>query len=154
MEAGEIILGVLLGDKLLLKGGKVADVGEAAFEYFMKKADELDVSTMRNSAVFYSGRGNRELAEVFAANNGKTTLEMTAGGKWLDDMKLFDSDSLLSPSQAAQVWSKLSKRNAEGASGNAIGFVKGSRQESTFNSVEYPALLNNKNVTNVLTGGN
>lgn len=93
MEDGEIILGVLPGDKLLLKGGKVADVGEAAFEYFMKKADELDVSTMRNSAVFYSGRGNRELAEVFAANNGKTTLEMTAGGKWLDDMKLFDSDS-------------------------------------------------------------
>lgn len=48
----------------------------------------MDVSTARNSAVFYSGLGNRALAESFAAANGRTTLEMTRGGSWLDAQKL------------------------------------------------------------------
>ncbi|WP_249269591.1 RHS repeat-associated core domain-containing protein, partial [Shewanella sp. SACH] len=138
----------------MAKAGKLADAGEGAFTYFMKQAETLDVSTMRNSSVFYSGKGNRELAEAFATSNGKTTLEMTSGGKRLDELKLFGSNSPLSPNQATQVWSRLSQRYAEGASGYAIGFVNGSRTGSIFNSVEYPALLSNKNVTNVMTGGN
>ncbi len=127
---------------------------DEAFEFYMKKADEIDVSTGKNRAVFYSGKGNREKAEVFATANGKKTLEMTPGGNWLDKQKLFGPNSPLSEAQATKVWRKLSKRYAEQASGNTVGFVKEARQNGVFNDVEYPALLSNPKVTNVITGGN
>jgi hypothetical protein len=120
---------------------------------YLRVADKLDVSTAPSKAVFYSGRGNRELAETFAKQSGKTTLEMTPGGRWLDQQKLFGSDSPLTRAEARQVWSILSKRYADEASGTAIGFVKGSTVDSIFNTVEYDALIKNANIENVLTGG-
>jgi uncharacterized Zn-binding protein involved in type VI secretion len=124
-----------------------------AFDFYMQKAQTLDVSTKENCAVCYSGPGNRKLAEQFGAANGKTTLEMTPGGKWLDDQKLFRPDSPLTLPQTLKVWGTLSKRFAEGASGSVVGIVTGSNKDSIFNSVEYDALLKNPKVTNVLTGG-
>jgi hypothetical protein len=104
--------------------------------------------------VFYSGTGNRALAEQFAIANGKTTLEMTPGGGWLDQQQLFNpATSPLSSDQAAQVWSQLSQRYAAGASGTAVGFVNGANAGSIFNTVEFPALLNNKSINNIITGG-
>ncbi|MDD3139996.1 MAG: hypothetical protein PHX08_13605 [Lachnospiraceae bacterium] len=125
----------------------------------MEMVEELDVSTKPNTATFYSGKGNRELAEEFAKTNGKTTLEMTQGGKYLDDLKLFADDSALTKEQAADVWKRLSERYAEGTSGNAYGFTEGAREGSIFNTVEYPTLQKNPNVENVFTelfksGGN
>ncbi len=119
----------------------------------MRTVETLDVSTARNSAVFYSGPGNRVLAESFAAANGRMTLEKTVGGSWLDAQKLFNPGSPLTPQQATQVWSRLSQRFAQEASGNSVGFVNGARAEGIFNTVEFPTLLENPNVTNVLTGG-
>ena len=123
------------------------------FEFYTQKAQTLDVSTKQHCAVFYSGPGNRALAEKFASENGKTTLEMTPGGKWLDEQRLFRPGSPLTLSQARQVWGTLSKRFAEGASGSAVGLVTGSSNTGIFNSIEYNALLANPKVTNVLTGG-
>ena len=123
-------------------------------EDFLHLADKLDVSTARNAAVFYSGRGNRELAEAFALQNGRMTLEMTRGGQFLDDLQLFAPNSPLTPEQATQVWSRLSQRFAAEASGNATGFVHGARAEGIFNTVEFPALRINPKITNVITGGN
>jgi RHS repeat-associated protein len=124
------------------------------FEYYMNQAKTLDVSTSQNGAVFYSGTGNRALAEQFAIANGKTTLEMTPGGGWLDQQQLFNpATSPLSSDQAAQVWSQLSQRYAAGASGTAVGFVNGANAGSIFNTVEFPALLNNKSINNIITGG-
>ncbi|MHB1634849.1 hypothetical protein [Acidiferrobacter thiooxydans] len=100
--------------------------------------------------MFYSGPGNQALAEAFATANGKTTLEMTPGGAWLDSQKLFD---ILPPDQAQTIWSVLSQRYAESASGTAVGFVDGADPEGIFNTVEYPALQANPNITNVITGG-
>ncbi len=51
--------------------------GGDAFAYYMDAARTLDVSTAENSAVFYSGAGNRALSEEFAMANGRSTLEMT-----------------------------------------------------------------------------
>lgn len=54
-----------------------------SFPNFLPRIAEelfLDVSTAKNGAVFYSGPGNRALAEDFAVANGRTTLEMTPGG--------------------------------------------------------------------------
>jgi hypothetical protein len=126
---------------------------EDAFQHYMKKAESLDVSTKPNEAVFYSGKGNRALAETFAQDNGKTTLEMTPGGKWLDEQGLFGKDSPLTPDQAIKVWSKISQRYAQGASGNVVGFVDGASPGGIFNRIEYDALSKNPNVTNVITGG-
>ena len=129
-----------------------ADSG--AFANYMRQAQTLDVSTAPNTAVFYSGPGNRALAEQFATANGGTTLEMTPGGAWLDQQQLFNTaQSGLTTEQAAQVWSTLSQRFAQGASGNAVGFVNGARAGSIFNTVEYPTLVNNPSIVNVITGG-
>lgn len=68
---------------------------QAAFEYYMNLVEQLDVKTGLNQAVFYSGPGNRQLAESFAKNNGKMTLEMTPGGSFLDRLKLFSNNSPL-----------------------------------------------------------
>lgn len=136
-----------------LSGFLAAESG-GTFANYMRQVETLDVSTARNGAVFYSGPGNRALAEEFAITNGKTTLEMTSGGAWLDQQQLFNTArSGLTTEQAAQVWSRLSGRFAEGASGNAVGFVNGARAGGIFNTVEYPTLLNNRNVVNVITGG-
>ena len=124
---------------------------DVVFKEYMEVVEHLDVTTKPNTATFYSGKGNRELAEEFARTNGKTTLEMTKGGQYLDAENLFASDSPLSKEQARDVWARLSQRYAEGTSGNTYGFVQGARPESIFNTVEYPALQANPNVTNVFT---
>lgn len=91
------------------------------------------------------------MAEEFAKINGKVTLETTPGGAYLDSLGLFDEFSPLTKEEAMNVWARLSARYAQGASGNTYGFVNGSWSESIFNTVEYPELLNNPNVTNIFT---
>jgi filamentous hemagglutinin len=138
--------------------GTAATVNRTAYNYYTNKVDSLDVSTARNAAVFYSGEGNKILAKNFAVTNGKTTLEMTPGGSWLDQKNLFrPNTSLISNQQATHVWSQLSQRYAEGASGSTVGFVNGARPNAIFNTTEYPALIKNPNITNIITnipGGN
>ncbi|HMJ90787.1 MAG TPA: hypothetical protein VK530_13285, partial [Candidatus Acidoferrum sp.] len=131
-----------------------AQQGGDAFGYYMRMAERLDVSTAPNAATFYSGRGNRELAENFARANEKVTLEMTSGGAWLDQQKLFDTaTSGLTSDQARAVWEAMSRRYAENASGTAVGFVEGASARGIFNRVEYPALQSNPAIGNVVTGG-
>lgn len=130
-----------------------AEGGGEGFAYYMNAARTLDVSTAENGAVFYSGAGNRALAEEFALANGRTTTEMTPGGAWLDAQGLFGPASALTRAQALEVWSTLSARFAAGASGNAVGFVEGASSAGIFNTIEFPALLRNPFITNVITGG-
>ena len=123
------------------------------FDYYMNQAKTLDTSTSQNGAVFWSGTGNQTLAEQFAAANGKTTLEMTPGGSWMQSQNLFGPNSPLSANQARQVWDTLSGRFAQGASGTAVGFINGARATSTFNRIENNALLDNPSILNIITGG-
>lgn len=136
-----------------LGAGAPAAAEEEAFEYWIRQVETLDFSTPENGAVFYSGPGNRALAEEFAAANGRTTLEMTPGGQWLDQQQLFDAASGLSKEEAYGVWARASQRYAMEASGNAVGFAEGANPLGIFNTVEYPALSSNPNVVNVITGG-
>jgi hypothetical protein len=92
-------------------------------------------------------------AQLAPANFGRSTLEMTPGGGWLDAQKLFGEGSPLTADQAAAVWRIVSRRFAGEASGNAVGFVEGANAGSTFNTTEYSTLLENPRITNVLTGG-
>ena len=146
------LLGIQKVDEYLALS-KVNDGSQTAFDYYMNLVETLDVSTAPNTATFYSGKGNRELAEEFARMNGKTTLEMTPGGAYLDNLKLFskNSNSPLTTEEATNVWARLSARYAQSASGNTYGFVNGSWSGSIFNTVEYPELLNNSNITNIFT---
>ncbi len=125
--------------------------GAGDYSSLAEKAKSADVSTSAHQAVFYSGEGNRAQAEVFAQLNGKTTLEMTPGGKYFDDLKLFEAVSPLTKAQARDIWKILSERYAKGASGNVYGFVNGANPGSIFNTVEYPALQKNPYITNIFT---
>lgn len=127
---------------------------EGAYRMYKLFAEKVDVSTARDGAVVYSGRGNRELAEAFARDHGKKTLEMTKGGAMLDAQNLFGDANSLSFWQARDVWSTISQRYADGASGSVVGFVKGARPDGIFNAIEDPAFRRNPNVTNLITGGN
>ena len=116
--------------------------------------EQLNVSTPENDAVFYSGKGAREDAEIFAQEHGKMTLESTPGGKWLDDLKLFeDGVSGIEVNDAYNIWKRTSERYAEEASGTSIGILNNPNPESIFNKIEFPALQLNSKVTNVITGG-
>jgi len=138
-------------DPLGLCKEKTFKSNDKAFEYYKNLVEKLNVSTGKNQAVFYSGPGNRDLAEQFAKANSKMTLEMTPGGKYLDGLKLFEESSPLTGDQARQVWARLSQRYAQQASGNAYAFVNGARPGSIFNTVEYPALQINPKITNIFT---
>ena len=131
----------------------VGDATEGAGDYssLAEKARNVDVSTSAHQAVYYSGKGNRARAEAFAELNGKTTLEMTPGGKYFDSLKLFEDGSPVTKDQAYEIWKILSERYAKSASGNVYGFVKGSFPESIFNTVEYHALQKNPYITNIFT---
>ena len=125
--------------------------GAGDYSTLAEKARNVDVSSSAHQAVFYSGEGNRAQAEGFAQLNGKTTLEMTPGGKYFESLKLFDPGSPVTEDQALEIWKILSERYAKSASGNVYGFVKGSRPGSIFNTVEYQALQKNPYITNIFT---
>jgi hypothetical protein len=121
---------------------------EAKYDYLLDKAKTMDVSTKNNGAIFYSGRvvradGSvlkaRDMAESYADNlfkdKGivKLTLERTPGGKWMDDLGLFNETSGgklvyeelgLSKAQVDGLWDTLSGRFADGASGAVTAFSK------------------------------
>jgi hypothetical protein len=124
-----------------------------AFQFYKQQAQTLDVATLPNTVVVYSGRGMRAAAENFADANGRTTLEKTPGGSWLDAQGLFGADSPLTTHEAMEVWANLSQRYAQGASGDVVGFLNNPRPTSISNTVEFPTLQENPAVTNILTGG-
>lgn len=122
---------------------------QTAMDYYLGLADKLDVTTGISKSVFYSGAGNRKLAEQFALAEDKMTLEMTPGGKFLDDLKLFEQGSPLKPEQATKVWSRLSRRYAEQAAGDVFCFVSGARPTGVFITVELPELRKNRKVGSI-----
>lgn len=124
--------------------------GADVFEKLKKAAsEELDFSTKPDSAVFWSDK-NMRIAQKWAADNNKTTLEQTLGGKYLDDLDLFGKGSPLNPKQAAEIWDIASKRFAQGASGNVYVFSTGAKKISQYGHlrtwwrIERPTLMENK----------
>jgi hypothetical protein len=88
----------------------------------------LDVATKADTAIFYSGRVTLEKGVVTARQwaeslgSGKTILEHTSGGRWLDNVKAYDD--LISRPVADEVWTTLSSRYADSVSGKVV-VVKG-----------------------------
>jgi hypothetical protein len=147
--------GAMLGGVFKVAGGTAAfrkTMNNSVFSHYKKLSEKVDVSTRPNEAVFYSGSGNREAAEAFARNNEKLTLNMTSGGKRFDKAYLSD-ERTLTQKQIDEIWGNLSKRYAQGSSGNVYGFVEGAKPSSIFNTVENPILTDagNKQITNFFT---
>ena len=84
----------------------------------MEQASHRGFGTEQSEAIFWSGLGRGRSGvlrgQKFAAENGGKTLEMTAGGKYLDDLDLFGPNSPLTQSQAMQVWEHASRGGTRG----------------------------------------
>jgi hypothetical protein len=110
---------------------------------YLESVEKLDVSTAKGAAVFWSGPGNFARARSFARSTGKTLLEQTPGGIWLQNQAIFKR---LPGHLAIKPWRALSRRFARGASGTINAFVRGARRDRTFYEVEFPELRKNPDV--------
>ena len=146
-----------------VEGIRPPDAGDnLTFDQYMERVKELDVSTGRDQAVFFSGRDpvfaenppplkddlkNRTMALQYAEITGKTTLEMTPGGQWLKKKEPYKNPNL-TEEQAKEVWTSLSQRFAEGASGEVVAFSRLLDPDPIW-KIEKDALLKNPNVTKI-----
>jgi RHS repeat-associated protein len=152
-EALEFIVSAYVGAKVLPSGGNKGNLlkpfkasistsfAEGSFDYYLNIAKKGNFSTPKNSAVFYSGPGQRSLAQEFVANNpGKMTIEGTASGKLLDGANLYKK---FSASQADAIWAEASKKYTTNVTGEANAFVKGASPNRQYLSIE-KHILNKK----------
>lgn len=126
-----------------------------SFNSIMRQVETVDVSTPRNGAVFWTGyeRGNQAAAMKWAAANGKSTIEMTPGGQWLNSLDLYGVNSPLTRAEADAAWLRMSERFTEGASGHINAFTRGTsfNPASNFYNTELPGLRLNPNVSPTIT---
>ena len=140
-------------DRMLKMDPTVVNAGVNAANLEIMAEHFLDFSTKKNGAVFW-GTPNMPIAQEWANFMGKTTLEQTKGGIFLDNLKLFDP--VLNPglkgSQAARIFDVASFRFAQGASGRSFVFLEGAQRfsihgERTWWRIEQPTLIKNPKVS-------
>jgi hypothetical protein len=112
----------------------------------------LGVKVPRDQLILWSGLGanGQVRAAAFAKEAGGITLEMTKGGKWLDDLKLFDGGAPnIGRIEAREIWRQVSEQVAKQASGQ-VRVVRGQiNPSSIYATVERPALLNNPKILGI-----
>jgi len=100
--------------------------------------------------VFWSGGdAARDAAAAWAQANGATTLEMTQAGQQLTQT----TKGLDWLTQARPMWVDASQSFAEGAAGDVHAFQSGTRGvslQSIWAETEYPTLMQNNNVNNII----
>ena len=125
----------------------------SSFDDLMKQVNKADISTPKDGAVFWTGyrQGNQKVAMEFAEQNGKFTIEMTDGGKWLDSMDLYGKSSPVTRAEADLLWKRMSERYASQATGKAHVINKGVpyNPDSVLNSTELPILKANQELNKV-----
>jgi RHS repeat-associated protein len=125
-----------------------ATANAAQYARYRSLAENLNVWTPPNRAVFWSGAPGRAAAEGYARRTGGQTLEMTPGGRWLDRQRLFADDSPLTLQQTYKVWEIMAARFAMSASGDTVAFTIG-KTSRQFWRIELPALQDNPEVTGI-----
>jgi hypothetical protein len=124
-----------------------------AFDDIMQQVEGVNVNTPPNGAVFWSGfrQGNQAAAMKWAQETGRSTIEMTPGGRWLTSLDLYGPTSPLTRAQADAAWRRLSQRFAQEASGDAYAFIKGTtfNPRSHFYGTELPTLYGNPHVDRI-----
>lgn len=98
--------------------------------------------------VFWSGKGTEAAAEEFAKTHGGVTLGMTAEGQAVERA----AKDLPWPTGGRQMWADASKKFADTASGTVHMFrtASGVEADSIWATVEYKALMSNKQVTSIV----
>lgn len=149
----------LAKDSEKLAGKLTAAAQDHMFANLMSKAERMDVSTPRNGANFYSGydaaggRSMRSYAEQNTDGVTSKTLEQTSGGKYMDDLKLYDgsgpNSDLVNPAQRDAIWARLSQRSGENASGDVTAWLHNANPDRIYLHDELPALQANPNVTSI-----
>jgi len=122
-------------------------------ELLIEQAARRGFATAQDEAIFWSGlgRGNSGVvrSQRFAIENGGRTLEMTPGGRYLQDLDLYGPGSALDRVQADNVWGSASREFARGASGQARAVVGSVRPNSNWRRVELPELNSNPRVNGI-----
>lgn len=78
----------------------------------------------------------------WAAGNGKVTIEMTPGGRWLESLDLYGPNSPVGINEADNLWRAASAQYARGASGEVNAFTTGAplNRANAYYGVELPKL--------------
>ena len=106
----------------------------------------ISINLIPNDKSLGRGDAGKVLSQEYAAENGGVTLEMTPGGKWLDQMDLFKPDSPFSREQTLQIWSDVSTRMIREASGQVRSII-GTVNPSSIYREEQAELFINKNIS-------
>jgi len=135
-----------LNEKFKRTGDLHVDISYKGYSEIIEK---LNVSTDINKAYFYSGNNgiNRANAMFFARMNGGKTIDMTQGGKWLMQEKVYQR---LSDSTGDKLWQGLSTRYAQEAKGDVRIFAYNANPSRVLYSTEIPLLRSNPNVTGII----
>lgn len=78
-----------------------------------------------------------------AQQKGHVTIERLEGGKTLFNARLFDS---LDAGAAFEIWSEVSRKYAQAASGAVICFIRRQDDNGVFQNIELPELLKNERI--------
>jgi uncharacterized Zn-binding protein involved in type VI secretion len=132
---------------------RTGDPDQAGREKVTKKlmnvVEKLDLTTPKDSAIFYSGDGMSDAATALAKAKGLSTIESPPDGAWLNELRL-GNDDVLGRKSARQVWSRASERYAESASGEVKVLLNNPKPDSIFLTKELPALAKNSSVTRIV----
>lgn len=128
---------------------------KSLYHDLLSQADRVDVSSPIGGAHFYSGydkaadRSMRSYAEE-ATDGGlaSTTLEQTPGGKYFDDMLLYE-DGSFAREQNDKIWGRLSENYGRQAEGDVTAHVHSPRDGAIWTNRELPALQGNPNVSSI-----
>jgi hypothetical protein len=143
--------------KLGLFGGGVESAIQAATKHplaglspenVVRLVDELGLKTPKDQLILWSGLGRGDtgvkLSQEFARTNGGVTLEMTSGGKWLNEMDLFGNNSPFTFKESIQIWEGVSSKMVQQASGQVRSLIGQVRPASIYRSEQSEILMNNK----------
>lgn len=150
-----------LGSKLSLFGRRIGSGGEKAVqtaakhplaglspENVVRLVDEIGLETPRDQLILWSGlgKGNEgvKLSQEFARANGGVTLEMTKGGKWLNEMDLFGANSPFTFKEAVKIWEGVSTKMVQQASGQVRSVIGQVRPTSIYRAEQSEILMNAK----------
>ncbi|MEV6342861.1 hypothetical protein [Actinoplanes sp. NPDC051851] len=125
-----------------------------AFQGLMREVQYADVRSPVGGAHFYSGKDAfgtpmRQYAEAKVDGVGSVILERTPGGRYFDDLRLYDEGSPVDGAQAGDIWHRLSKRYAHAAEGEVTAWTHRVNPESVWVGAERPSVLSNPAVTNI-----